>query len=921
MDYSSASTFSRVDKAWPPMSESTQARIQRLRELEQIRLQKQAALLAQRNSEPVPIPKYESRITSSKTPKTSSNETNKINTAVPESSVKDKSDEYDVVKSEITTLHKDDEETTVTESPEVISEIIEIHTAYLPSISTEIEDESDKENVEKPILKDNRTAIKADLSLKTNISKTISESPRMGTTSYVSGPLSPTSTEKTRISVVRKTKLDSLPSVKTIPGELTSELVQPEILNTESSSTVSSFAYKKFDVSKTNENKLGIMTVNLAQSSESSPLSIDDSSLKSESQSCLTLPEIKGQSEIREMSKLEDNSETKTTKHSDKNKIDTIHSESKNATLSVAMVEIGPSVKSPPIQGDETETEPVNNKSVSTENNSCRTISTFNVSENNISTAETKLENTAPHSSLTQSNIESKPTLNTLSDPVESNLDAETSGSTVQSDTAVTKSELAQGSEDAQETIFRLGTLALKQTIEVTAKIDEQFSAVTDNVQKNMAKLEELERQRIERKKALEEEKKEDLSHLPVRERIFRNQSVGRISRPVRQQSIPEQIRASRQSRRNSDMPARADSPGKAAEAESPPLARRSRLQLRSIDRLRRRTIDSVPVIAPNTTAEVSVERIKPKPVLDIDSLEKAFGRPEQERLSRLEELERLRRQGLAARRDSAPTVGAEITGSISARIDFPSTLIVNRGSSENIAQFPIHEHVESSFPLTRFSSTNTDIIASRAREIIRSASVDQTTPPLSSFSRPILRPSYSESRLFPLDGGRLSQPSILSMSTETEQSQIQQVTALDSDAEDTPVYMNGAPQGTPLIDNEGRTHWVAPTSPRLRTYLSVMDRMENRNRSSSFESSFGIVPSFRHRAINQSESLLDVSLHDHFLADCFLKKYTLKERCALIRDKIYDKPKDTKNVERGNPDGASHDCNNSKNKTDDTSS
>jgi hypothetical protein len=69
-----------------------------------------------------------------------------------------------------------------------------------------------------------------------------------------------------------------------------------------------------------------------------------------------------------------------------------------------------------------------------------------------------------------------------------------------------------------------------------------------------------LQRQRQERKKALEEGE-EDISNLPVRERFFRNQSSGRITRLVRQQSIPEQIRASRLSRRNSDY-TRSGSPG-----------------------------------------------------------------------------------------------------------------------------------------------------------------------------------------------------------------------------------------------------------------------------------------------------------------------------------------------------------------------
>ena len=247
-------------------------------------------------------------------------------------------------------------------------------------------------------------------------------------------------------------------------------------------------------------------------------------------------------------------------------------------------------------------------------------------------------------------------------------------------------------------------------------------------------------------------------------------------------------------------------------------------------------------------------------------------------------------------------------------RADFPSSLIVHRGSCENIAQFPIHEHLESSFPMSRFSSTNTvDDITSRSRELLRSVSSDRTLSSLAPISRPSLHSSYSDSRLFPLDGGRLSQSGILSMSIDTDHSQLQQGTnqqqsAIDSDNDDTPVYMNGTPQGTPLIDNEGKTHWVGPASPRLSTYINVIDRLENRTRNSSFDSN---MPSFRHRAFDFSDSLLDAANQDHFLSDCFLKKYTLKERCALIRDKIYN----TKDSERGKPDGASHDSDKNKNR------
>lgn len=901
MSYST-STFSRVDKAWPAMSDSTQARIQRLREMEQIRLQKQAALFSQRNSNPIPMPKFESRITSSRPPTISDKEQNKCETFVDESSSQG-------------TEKNDEGEITFT------SEIIEILTTDIP-----LQEESESKHNEGNVKEDISKYQQASHDNKTEVTKTVSEPSRTLSTSYISGPLSPTSSEKTRISVVRKMKLDSLPVVKTTQA---SESVMPEASNQE---TADSNRPKNeiddaiLEVEKTDTSKLAS--------------SVDGSSIKSDTKSFLTLHEFKIQSGMNNaksdeaVSIVDKNykSSMKTSADSVSEKLDNSSKPSENTETKTSTIQS--SLKEEEIAIKETTVE---SSTISREKLSkpYTTVSTSSALSTSVQPSNRELDSTHVQelsdkdSAKSQKQSNSENTSGTIissakSASEESNLcpktisDTKTKSEQLTLDANVATSEKNEtpepvlDSEDAKETVFRLGTLAMKQNLEVHAKIDKQFSSVSEDVQSRMAKLEELQRQRQERKKALGEEE-EDISHLPVRERFFRNQSSGRITRPVRQQSIPEQIRASRLSRRNSDY-TRSGSPGKASEAESPPLARRSRVQQRSIDRLRRRTIDSVPVLGTSSTSEVLEEKPKPKPILDIDSLDKAFGRPDQERFNRLDELDRIRIQNREKRRDSAPSVSVDVGGSMNTRADFPSSLIVNRGSCENIAQFPIHEHLESSFPMSRFSSTNTvDDITSRSRELLRSVSSDRMLPSLTSISRPILHSSYSDSRLFPLDGGRLSQSGILSMSTDTDHSQLQQGTnqqqsAIDSDNDDTPVYMNGTPQGTPLIDNEGKTHWVGPTSPRLSTYINVIDRLENRTRSSSFDSN---VPSFRHRAFDFSDSLLDAANQDHFLADCFLKKYTLKERCVLIRDKIYG----TKNSERGKPDGASHDSDKNKNR------
>lgn len=888
----SYSTFSRVDKAWPTMSDSTQARIQRLREMEQIRLQKQAALFSQRNSNPIPMPKFESRITSSRPPTISDKDENKR-------------DNFDDERSSQDTEKSDEGEITVT------SEIIEILTTDIP-----LEEERSKDQ-------------QASHDNKTEITKTVSEPSRTLSTSYISGPLSPTSSDKTRISVVRKMKLDSLPVVKASESVVPEASYQDTTVDKDSNRTKNEKDEANVEIEKTDTSKLTSFTSKLTSS-------VDGSSVKSDTKSFLTLNEFKIQSGMDKTKSVEAESiEDKNSKTSMETSGDSVSEKLDNSNKTSVNTEaetfpIHSSLK----EEEKAIKEKTGESSVTSREKLSKPYTTVSTRSSSLQPSNTEVANTHVQelsdkdSTMSQKQSNSENTYGTIissakSSSEESNsfpntiTDTKTKSEqlTLDSNTATSEKiktpELVLDSEDAKETVFRLGTLAMKQNLEVHAKIDKQFSSVSVDVQSRMAKLEELQRQRQERKKALEEE--EDISHLPVRERFFRNQSSGRITRPVRQQSIPEQIRASRLSRRNSDY-TRSDSPGKASEAESPPLARRSRLQQRSIDRLRRRTIDSVPVLATSTTSEVPEEKPKPKPIIDIDSLDKAFGRPEQERYNRLDELDRIRIQNREKRRDSAPSVSVDVSGSMNTRADFPSSLIVNRGSCENISQFPIHEHLESSFPMSRFSSTHTvDNVTSRSRELLRSVSSDRTLPSLASISRPMLHSSYSDSRLFPLDGGRLAQSGILSMSTDTDHSQLQQGTnqqqsAIDSDNDDTPVYMNGTPQGTPLIDNEGKTHWVGPTSPRLSTYINVIDRLENRTSSSSFDSN---MPSFRHRAFDFSDSLLDAANQDHFLAECFLKKYTLKERCVLIRDKIYG----TKTSERGKPDGASHDSDKNKNR------
>lgn len=880
MSYS-ASAYSRVDKAWPSMSESTQARIQRLRELEQKRLEKQARMLEQCNSEPIPMPKFESGMKSTFQTVTDSNQDNVSKTENSgniidkiEGSKKEAIAEK-VTSSEYQSAHS--------ESVKVIDSPTEIDRIHEQSEGTK------------------------------NTSKVFTEPVRTLSTSYVSGPLSPTSTEKTKISVVKKMKLDSLPAVKTTSCE--------QVLGSRMSETESSVASK-------------VLPHTNSEITDSKDKKDDSVLAKKSGMDCSVLSDSleKGYSQLSREKPVLVESKSRVDSNDDSEKKSETFKPGETVCTGRSIHQLSLDVNKRGNVG-QTASNTGNIQSIANKSEKISSIAevlvstcTTPVSSSNLSymTCETKTIKSPTKPMTSDSEKALSPTISTASESV------------LASGSKVTEENVEKGPSDsntskqsicveglkvneAEESAFRLGTLAMKQTLEVSAKIEEKFSSITDDVHSQMAKLEELQRQREERKKTPQED---ELSHLSVRERFFRNQSIGRSSRTAKPQSIPEQIRASRLSRRNSEnqIP-RTNSPGKAAEAESPPTARRrSRLQQSSVDRLRRRTIDTVPALFSSVNVpDVSKERSKPMAVLDIDSLDKAFSRPDKERFSRLDELDRIRLQNREAvkRRDSAPTLAdAEDTGNPTSRLDFPSSLIVNRGSSENIAQYPIHEHLETSFLPSRLITTSTEDVANRRRELFRSTSFDRPIPSVTSISRSTLRPSYSESRLFPLDGGRLSHSGILSLSTDTEHSQLEQSnvqhSVVNEETDETPIYREGSPQGTPVIDPEGRTHWVAPASLRLSTYLSVMDRLENRNRSASFD----LVPSYHHHPINLSNNLLDAINHDHFLADCFDKKYTLKERCALIREKIYGKS--TKS-ERGKPDGASHDIDNSKDKSEAT--
>lgn len=940
------------------MSDSTEARIERLRELERIRLEKQAALLAKRNSdEPVPMPKFVSSIQS----KSDSNGENKENISTETtlfkgediSNRKGKDEDVKVCLSEVKRTQPDDE------PAQTVTEVIELPT--LQTINPNISDttlrastsdvvgfESSKETIKassalqsakERLDSVSKISVEKVQLLSSDQSSVITEPTRTVSTSYVSGPLSPTSTEKTKISVVRKMKLDSLPAVNMKTSEHCSDqslfstsknIVKTDMIDTKTEK-IPKISSEAEDLST--DKIVDLLTTASTNDTSRSDISVPTSTVReacSKTEENVASLKCVKDSEDKSVSKLQFNAGQKG-KHGLSSITAGIVEQSETVKCETAARDM-PSHRSTFLASRRpyVSARSRSNYTEDDKTNQTETIISTDVksTSDNLTSTNTIDSVGASHGkksvSPSSNNIN-----NVLSETSQVTVSMASTGANAQSTTSPTTSlsntpakSVVTGSEEPNQPSFRLGTLAMKQALEVSARIEEKFSNVTEDRSSQMAKLEELQRQRELRKKALEEEAQEDLSGLSVRERFFRNQSVGRACRQTRPQTIPEQIRASRLSRRNSDFQSgRTGSPCKAAEAESPPLARRSRNQQRSIDRLRRRTIDSVPHLGSASIArDISVERTS-KPVLDMDSLDKAFARPDLERMSRIEELDRirLRNKEIMKRRDSAPQVNADgIAESTSSRLDFPSSLIVTRGSTENIAQYPIHEHLESSFEIPQLTRSSTEDVTSRARELLRTVSIDRTSSSSSSFSRPPLRPSYSESRLFPLDGGRLSQSSILSISTDTElprpqPSTIQQPSAISEENDDTPVYVEGSPRGTPVIDQEGRTHWLAPTSPKLNTYLTVLGNLQSRNRNSSHETSYALP--VRPRTVDLANSLLDASNLDHYLAECFDKKYSLKERCALIKEKIYGKSKPGKN-ERGNPDGASQDCSLNKSET-----
>jgi hypothetical protein len=82
--------------------------------------------------------------------------------------------------------------------------------------------------------------------------------------------------------------------------------------------------------------------------------------------------------------------------------------------------------------------------------------------------------------------------------------------------------------------------------------------------------------------------------------------------------------------------------------------------------------------------------------ILDIDSLDKAFGRPDQERFNRLDELDRIRIQNREKRRDSALVELVPSTGTVSIvrlrnlSIDLCCTLLLRAKGGDSASEaFP----------------------------------------------------------------------------------------------------------------------------------------------------------------------------------------------------------------------------------------
>lgn len=394
---------------------------------------------------------------------------------------------------------------------------------------------------------------------------------------------------------------------------------------------------------------------------------------------------------------------------------------------------------------------------------------------------------------------------------------------------------------------------------EVSNDTDKKLEQMTENQQTRLAKLQELEELRT---RGRARERPED-SNLSARERF--NVNFNPHIRPQRQLSIREQIRNSRRARRH-----------------------HSDLQLSQHSPFITET--SVVSSTEATGDQATTSALNPS------AWDSAFTDDRSERMKRLKELDKIRKEG----RDSS-SFDSDILSPRDRRNSAQSDQLSSLFSSSRVqptfssagSLFPLSSNYSESLPslvntnlsidtpmvslfgrersifssgptLTRSTSLSTQEVIARAREVINTSG----TASLAASSESDVRPSRGELNLN-LDFS--SEPLL------EEHGEYDRTSAVDQIRE-------------ARAEANPRVHDV-PLDLNHKDGASCVNAMRE-----------AIDETYRKRYKSRG---LPSDVADHFLADCFDPKYTFEERIVLIRKKLWGDPPVVK-CERGHPDGAS---------------
>lgn len=394
---------------------------------------------------------------------------------------------------------------------------------------------------------------------------------------------------------------------------------------------------------------------------------------------------------------------------------------------------------------------------------------------------------------------------------------------------------------------------------EVSNDTDKKLEQMTENQQTRLAKLEELEELRT---RGRARERPED-SNMSARERF--NVNFNPNIRPQRQLSIREQIRNSRRARRH-----------------------HSDLQLSQHSPFITET--SVVSSTEATGDQATTSALNPS------AWDSAFTDDRSERMKRLKELDKIRKEG----RDSS-SFDSDILSPRDRRNSAQSDQLSSLFSSSRVqptfssagSLFPLSSNYSESLPslvntnlsidtpmvslfgrersifssgptLTRSTSLSTQEVIARAREVINTSG----TASLAASSESDVRPSRGELNLN-LDFS--SEPLL------EEHGEYDRTSAVDQIRE-------------ARAEANPRVHDV-PLDLNHKDGASCVNAMRE-----------AIDETYRKRYKSRG---LPSDVADHFLADCFDPKYTFEERIVLIRKKLWGDPPVVK-CERGHPDGAS---------------